>query len=66
MQVKGLEIPAWSPAAFSGMGLMYVVGDRGGDHLLLTPPYIITEQQIDELASILDKSIEAVERKYPG
>ena len=33
MQVKGLEIPAWSPAAFKGMGLVYAVGDRGGDHL---------------------------------
>jgi aldehyde:ferredoxin oxidoreductase len=33
MQVKGLEIPAWSPAAFRGMGLVYAVGDRGGDHL---------------------------------
>ena len=33
MQVKGMELPAWSPAAFSGMGLMYAVGDRGGDHL---------------------------------
>jgi len=33
MQVKGLEIPAWSPAVFKGMGLVYAVGDRGGDHL---------------------------------
>jgi aldehyde:ferredoxin oxidoreductase len=33
MQVKGLEIPAWSPAAFKGMGLVYAIGDRGGDHL---------------------------------
>jgi aldehyde:ferredoxin oxidoreductase len=33
MQVKGLEIPAWSPTAFRGMGLMYAIGDRGGDHL---------------------------------
>jgi aldehyde:ferredoxin oxidoreductase len=33
MQVNGLEIPAWSPAAFRGMGLVYAVGDRGGDHL---------------------------------
>ena len=33
MQVKGLEIPAWSPAAFRGMGLVYAIGDRGGDHL---------------------------------
>jgi aldehyde:ferredoxin oxidoreductase len=33
MQVKGLEIPAWSPAVFRGMGLVYAIGDRGGDHL---------------------------------
>jgi aldehyde:ferredoxin oxidoreductase len=33
MQVKGLEIPAWSPSAFKGMGLVYAIGDRGGDHL---------------------------------
>ena len=33
MQVKGMELPAWSPRVFKGMGLMYAIGDRGGDHL---------------------------------
>jgi len=33
-----------------------------GDHILLTPPYIIDEKQMDELASILDDSLSAVEK----
>jgi len=36
-----------------------------GDHILLTPPYIITREQMNELSSILDDSISAVEKKYP-
>jgi len=36
-----------------------------GDHILLTPPYIITERQIYELSLILDESIRAVEKKHP-
>mgnify|MGYP002682476162 CR=1 FL=1 len=33
-----------------------------GDHLLYTPPLIITTAQIDEMIAILDDSISAVER----
>jgi len=29
----------------------------GGDHILLAPPFIITEQQLDEIVDILDRSI---------
>ncbi|MBS7627206.1 aminotransferase class III-fold pyridoxal phosphate-dependent enzyme [Candidatus Bathyarchaeota archaeon] len=36
-----------------------------GDHILLTPPYIITMEQIDELAKALDGAIGAVESKHP-
>ncbi|HDL90688.1 MAG TPA: aspartate aminotransferase family protein [Thermodesulforhabdus norvegica] len=32
-----------------------------GDHLLLAPPYIITEEQIDEMVGILKDAIAAVE-----
>jgi adenosylmethionine-8-amino-7-oxononanoate aminotransferase len=34
-----------------------------GDHLLCTPPLIITKEQIDEVMSILDDSIGVVERE---
>ena len=33
-----------------------------GDHILLTPPYIIDEKQMDELTSMLDDSLSAVEK----
>jgi adenosylmethionine-8-amino-7-oxononanoate aminotransferase len=33
-----------------------------GDHILLAPPFIITEAQIDELVGILEESIEAVQK----
>jgi adenosylmethionine-8-amino-7-oxononanoate aminotransferase len=33
-----------------------------GDHLLYTPPLIITKPQIDEMADILDASLRSVER----
>jgi adenosylmethionine-8-amino-7-oxononanoate aminotransferase len=36
-----------------------------GDHILLTPPFIITKEQIDELASILGETIKIVEKKHP-
>jgi adenosylmethionine-8-amino-7-oxononanoate aminotransferase len=32
-----------------------------GDHILLTPPYIITREQIDEVIEAIDKSIKVVE-----
>ena len=33
-----------------------------GDHLLCTPPLIITKAQIDEMIAILDDSVRSVER----
>ena len=33
-----------------------------GDHLLCTPPLVITKPQIDELIEILDASLHSVER----
>jgi len=32
MQVKGLDIAAYAPRAFTGMGLNYATTSRGGDH----------------------------------
>jgi adenosylmethionine-8-amino-7-oxononanoate aminotransferase len=37
-----------------------------GDHILLTPPYIINREQVDELISILDESLTVVEKQLPG
>jgi len=34
-----------------------------GDHILLTPPYVITREQIEELTTILDGSLTAVEKQ---
>jgi adenosylmethionine-8-amino-7-oxononanoate aminotransferase len=47
-------------------GLIIYPGGGGadgirGDHSLLAPPFIITEDQIDELVRILDETIEEVE-----
>jgi adenosylmethionine-8-amino-7-oxononanoate aminotransferase len=36
-----------------------------GDHILLAPPFIITESQVDDLLAILDEAITAVERSLP-
>jgi len=36
-----------------------------GDHVLLTPPYIITREQIDDLTSMLDESLKTTEEKHP-
>ncbi len=36
-----------------------------GDHILLTPPYIITRAQIDDLVTIVADSIAAAEAVYP-
>ena len=36
-----------------------------GDHILLAPPFIITESQMDDLLAILDEAITAVERPLP-
>ncbi len=35
-----------------------------GDHILLTPPFIITEEHVDEIVSALDDSIRAVENQH--
>ena len=35
-----------------------------GDHILLTPPFIITEEHVDEIASALDDSFRAVENQH--
>lgn len=32
MEVKGLELSAYAPRAFTGMGLSYATTGRGGDH----------------------------------
>jgi adenosylmethionine-8-amino-7-oxononanoate aminotransferase len=42
---------------YPGRGSM---DNKAGDHLLLAPPYIITEEQIDRLVEILDRSIAQV------
>jgi adenosylmethionine-8-amino-7-oxononanoate aminotransferase len=39
---------------YPGRGSM---GNEAGDHILLAPPYIIREDQIDQLVDILDRSI---------
>ena len=35
------------------------------DHILLAPPFIITESQVDDLLAILGEAITAVERSLP-
>jgi adenosylmethionine-8-amino-7-oxononanoate aminotransferase len=35
---------------------------QGGDHIQITPPYIITAEQIDEIVDVLDETIGQVER----
>jgi len=47
-------------------GNRYIDGSGGADgiredHSLLAPPFIITEDQIDQLVRILDETIEEVE-----
>jgi adenosylmethionine-8-amino-7-oxononanoate aminotransferase len=37
-----------------------------GDHILLTPPYIITREHIEELIAILDESLTVVEKQLLG
>ncbi|MBW2323557.1 MAG: hypothetical protein JRF41_08575 [Deltaproteobacteria bacterium] len=34
-----------------------------GDMILLGPPYIITEEQIDEMVDVLSSAISAVEKR---
>ena len=35
-----------------------------GDHILMTPPYIMTREHVDELISVLDQSITTVETQH--
>jgi adenosylmethionine-8-amino-7-oxononanoate aminotransferase len=37
-----------------------------GDHILLAPPFIVTENQIDEIADLLARSIEQAVQMLPG
>jgi adenosylmethionine-8-amino-7-oxononanoate aminotransferase len=37
-----------------------------GDHILLTPPYTVTREHVDELTSILDESLTVVEKQLLG
>ncbi|GEM_PF-5224009 len=37
-----------------------------GDHILLAPPFIITESQVDDLLAILGEAITAVEKALPA
>ncbi len=49
-----------------GLGVQFAMGcDRGqaGDMIYLGPPFIITKEQIDEMVTILDKSLAEVEEK---
>ncbi len=36
------------------------VDGHRGDHILIAPPFIITKNQINEMAAILDQSIQEV------
>ncbi|MBN1539368.1 MAG: aspartate aminotransferase family protein [Candidatus Thermoplasmatota archaeon] len=35
----------------------------GGDHILMAPPFIITEDQLDEIVNILDRSIAQLQKE---
>jgi adenosylmethionine-8-amino-7-oxononanoate aminotransferase len=36
---------------------------RGGDHIQITPPYVITAEQIDEIIDVLDETIGEIEQR---
>jgi len=62
----GLKVNAFITNTAFDKGLIIYPGGGGadgvrGDHSLLAPPFIITEDQIDELVGILDETIEEVE-----
>ncbi len=48
---------------FAGSG---TVDGVAGDHILLAPPFIITESQVDDLLAILGEAITAVEKALPA
>jgi adenosylmethionine-8-amino-7-oxononanoate aminotransferase len=41
------------------------IDGRAGDHILLAPPFIVTEQQIDEIVDLLGRSIEQSIQSLP-
>lgn len=41
-------------------------GGIAGDHFLVCPPMIVTEPQLDEIADILDRSMEQLMAEMPG
>jgi len=45
------------PGGYSAEGV-------AGDHILLAPPFIVTESDVDEMTRILDESIQAIEWKF--
>lgn len=62
-----LKVNARVAAEAFGRGLITYPGGGGadginGDHILLAPPFVITEAQLDEMVDILKASIEAVEK----
>ncbi len=61
----GLKLNTLIGARAFEKGLICYPGGGGadgvrGDHILLAPPFVITEEQIDRLVSILDEAIAAV------
>lgn len=42
------------------------IDGRLGDHILLAPPFIVTESQIDDIVGLLSRSIEQAVRMLPG
>jgi adenosylmethionine-8-amino-7-oxononanoate aminotransferase len=48
---------------FAGSGS---VDGVAGDHILLAPPFIITESQVDDFLAILDEAVGAVEKALPN
>lgn len=62
-----LKISALTAGEAFSMGLITYPGSGGadgisGDHLLICPPFVITEPQIDEMVKILEDSIRLVGR----
>jgi len=62
-----LKVNAQVAAEAFKRGLITYPGGGGadginGDHILLAPPFIITESQIDELVRILEEAIEVVQK----
>jgi adenosylmethionine-8-amino-7-oxononanoate aminotransferase len=41
-------------------------GGTSGDHFLVCPPMILTEPQLDEIAQILERSMDQLMREIPS